>query len=91
MKKMTILVLEKCPWCIQALKRVDELKSTRAEYHNLEITIIDEEKQPELARQYKYWYVPTFFLDDQKIYEGVKELAKVDDVFAKAVEPDHAF
>ena len=84
MKDITMLILKDCPYCIRAFEYIDRLKADHPEYQNLQIQVIDEEAEPERAREYDYWYVPTFFVDGEKIHEGVKDLKLIDDVFQKA-------
>lgn len=69
MEKITMFVLENCPYCRQARKDLAELMKEEA-YQNLEVTMIDEARQPEIANQYDYYYVPTFYLGNQKKLEG---------------------
>lgn len=70
MEKITMFVLENCPYCRQARRDLAELLKEEA-YQKLEITLIDEARQPEIANQYDYYYVPTFYLGNQKKLEGV--------------------
>ena len=46
-------------------------------YQNLRITKIDEGENPELADQYDYYYVPTFYLGAQKKLEGALTRAQI--------------
>ena len=39
-------------------------------YRDLPLTRIEESRQPELADQYDYYAVPTFFVDGKKIFEA---------------------
>lgn len=66
MKKITMLVIQDCPYCAQAKKAIAEVNPNAA------IEIIDENLQPELASKYgkDYYYVPSMFVDDRKIYEA---------------------
>ena len=75
MKKLTILITDWCPYCKRALKWVDELKEEDSRFKNIEVTIIDEEKEPELSKKFDYYYVPTYYVGDIKLHEGatVKE------------------
>jgi len=80
--KLTLFVLEHCPFCRRARQYIEELKEEYPEFQSIEIDIIDEEKQKELADSYDYYYVPTFYLGKQKLHEAginkdeVKELFK---------------
>ena len=70
MKKILFFHFESCPYCQQARRWLDELMTEHPEYQALEIERIDEHKQPEIADRYDYWYVPTFYVDGQKVHEG---------------------
>ena len=69
MQEITMFILKNCPYCRQALKDLDALL-VDPRYQNIQITKIDEGENPELADQYDYYYVPTFYLGPQKKLEG---------------------
>lgn len=71
MKDVTLFVLENCPHCKNALKMMDEICSEHPEYKDVHITKIDEGKDPETANKYDYYYVPTYYVDGEKLHEGV--------------------
>ena len=78
MKNIKLIVLEYCPYCKQALSYIEELKQEDSKYENIKIEIIDEQKEKEKTLNFEYYYVPTFYLDDIKYYEGIvtKEIIK---------------
>jgi len=84
-----VLVTSWCPHCRRALSWIDELKKENPNYSVIEIKIIDEEKEPEAARKYDYYYVPTFYVDDEKIFEGVPSKEIIRNVFEKAIEKNN--
>ena len=49
MKKVTMFVMEGCPYCRQAFKWMDELMQQYPEYNDVELSVIDETRQPDLA------------------------------------------
>ena len=67
-----MIKLENCPYCIKALQAVEELKKEQLKYSNIELEIIDENKMPDIASKYAkdYYYVPSLFVDADKIYEA---------------------
>ncbi|NLM19501.1 MAG: thioredoxin family protein [Clostridiaceae bacterium] len=69
MKKIKFFMFDSCPYCQLALGYLKELQS-EDKYKNIEIEMINERKQPEVAEQYDYYYVPTFYVDEEKIHEG---------------------
>ncbi|HEY5562122.1 MAG TPA: thioredoxin family protein [Clostridiaceae bacterium] len=70
MKVLTILITDWCPHCNRAIKWLKEIKEEDSRFKEVEITIIDEEKQPELSEKFDYYYVPTYYVDGVKIHEG---------------------
>lgn len=85
-KHVKMMMLETCPYCKQAFKMIDELKQKHPEYQKVEIETIEERKEEEKTKGYDYWYVPTFFVDDVKIHEGVPTMEKVEQVFIEALK-----
>ena len=69
--------LKNCPYCKQAFKFLDELKD---EFPNIEITLIEETEQPEIANAHDYYYVPTFYIDDKKVHEGATSREIIRDI-----------
>ena len=76
MQEITMFILKNCPYCRQALKDLDALLAAPRN-QNLRITKIDEGENPELADQYDYYYVPTFYLGAQKKLEGALTRAQI--------------
>ena len=69
MKRITLFYLENCLFCKKARAAIDELKK-QDRYKDIEIEMIEESKQPEVADKYDYYYVPTFYIDGRKVHEG---------------------
>ena len=84
MKPVTMFITGWCPYCKQANSIIQELKNTNPKYANIEVNVIDEERQPEIAKKYDYYYVPTFYVDGVKIHEGVPSKEIVSKVFDEA-------
>ena len=70
MKKITFFYLERCPYCKNARKAMDELKAEDARYGALEMDWVEESKQPDVADRYDYYSVPTMFIGSEKLYEA---------------------
>ena len=85
MKKITMFMFASCPHCKLALKCLDELKVAHPEYAAVPFEMIDERKQPDGAEKYDYYYVPTFYVDGEKVHEGHAEMADVEKVFQAAL------
>ena len=86
MKKVTMFIMASCPYCRQARKWMEELLEEYPEYAGVEMEIIDETQQPEIANQWDYYYVPTYFLGKEKLHEGAATKQKVQRVFERALK-----
>lgn len=86
MKKVTVFKLKYCGYCRRALEYIDECKSQNPEFNNLEIEQIDEREQYQVAKQYDYFYVPTFYIDGEKVHEGAVTCEQVRAILKKACE-----
>ena len=75
-----------CPYCKQAFSIMDELRKENPAYSKIEIKVIDEEREPETAGKYDYYYVPTYYLNDIKLHEGIPSKKIIKSVFDKALE-----
>lgn len=84
MKPVMMFITSWCPYCKQAYAFMDDLKNTDPKYANIEVKIIDEELHPEIAKQYDYYYVPTYFVGDVKVHEGVPTKDIIRSVFEEA-------
>ena len=56
-----------------ALKWQEELLESRPEYRAVPLRMIDERREPEIARKYDYWFVPTYFLGELKLLRAYPE------------------
>ena len=59
-----------CPYCVKAKRAIEELKEENPEYQKIEIEWVNEHKDAALADQYDYYYVPTIFYGEEKLYEA---------------------
>lgn len=85
MKKVKMMVLDGCPHCKKAFELMEECKLEHPEYREVNIEVIEENREAKKTEGYDYWYVPTFFVDDIKICEGVPSKAGIEEVFEKAM------
>ncbi len=51
MKPVHMFVTSWCPYCKQALSWMKELRTEDPKYTDVDIKIIDEERQPEIAKK----------------------------------------
>ena len=66
MKPVKLFYQERCPFCKKALRYIEELKAEYPEFQPIEIEMIEETQHPDIADQYDYYYVPTFYVDGVK-------------------------
>ena len=86
MKHVQMFVTSWCPFCKKAAAMVEKLKAAHPEYRDVEIEVIDEEKESALAARYDYHFVPAFFVDGMKIHEGIPTKRKVKRVFKETLK-----
>lgn len=46
-------------------------------YRDIDLQIIDESEQADLANSYDYYYVPSYYLEGKKMHEGVATKKKI--------------
>lgn len=85
MEKITMFYLKSCPHCHRAFELIDELIAEHPEYKEVVLDLIEENEEPDKAKGYDYWYVPTLFVDDEKIMEGVPKKSQVEEAFQVAL------
>ena len=86
MKKLTMFVLEDCPYCKQAFAIQEQLCIQNPQYREIEIQVIEEEQQQEIAAQYDYYYVPCYFIGKRKLFEGVPTTEDIRAVLEAALQ-----
>lgn len=70
MKQLKLFYLENCPYCHYARKALGELKAEKKEYAGIDVEWIEESRSPEIANNYDYYYVPTIYMGEKKLYEA---------------------
>lgn len=85
MPKLTLFVLENCPYCIRVNQYLKELLSEDPKYLEVEIDLIDERKNRVLANSYNYYLVPSFYLGQRKLFEGIMSKNDVKGVLETAL------
>lgn len=84
--KLTLFYLPSCPHCKLAFRCLEELRGEDARYAAVEIETVDESVEKERAESRDYWYVPCFYLGDEKLHEGHAEKADVRAVLERALK-----
>ncbi len=86
MKPIKLFYLENCPFCRKALSYIEDTKADYPELEDIEIELIEESQHPEIADQYDYYYVPTFYVGDEKVHEGGIYPEEIEGVLRRALE-----
>jgi len=76
-----MFILKNCPHCKRAIDWINELKKENPQYERINIELIDEQENSELANQYDYYYVPTLYDGTVKLHEGVATKSGIKDIF----------
>ena len=84
-KPILYFMLPTCPYCRRANRYLRELMDENPEFRDLEIRTVDESREVDFANSYDYYYVPTFYVDNRKICEGVLEKEDVRSVLEQAM------
>jgi glutaredoxin len=85
MKELIYFRLAYCPHCHHANEYLEELKKENPEYCKIPIRIVDEAKDHKTADKYDYYYVPCFFMGDEKLHEGVPTKDRIRAVLDRAL------
>ncbi len=85
MKKILLFIQPRCPFCVKALRYIEEAKAANPELQAIEIEIHDELKEPAFADEFDYYYVPTFYIDGEKVHEGGIYAPEVVELLKKAL------
>lgn len=85
MNVVKMMVLDGCPHCKHAFQMIEELKQEHSEYQTIDIEVIEENREAQKTEGYDYWYVPTFFVNDIKLHEGVPTKDKIKQVLQAAI------
>jgi glutaredoxin len=84
MKDIKMFMMATCPHCRRALELMEEIYAESPEYKEIKLEKIDENKDPDYAAKFDYYYVPTFYVGTEKLHEGVPSKEAIERVFAAA-------
>ncbi|MBO5686614.1 MAG: thioredoxin [Alistipes sp.] len=86
MKEVKLFYLRECPFCKKAFRYIDEAKAQHPELAQVEIELIEESEQADVANSYDYYYVPTFYVAGKKVHEGGIFPDEVEQILRQALE-----
>lgn len=84
MKEIKFFMMPTCPHCKKAMAMMEKLFEAHPEYKNIDLKQIDEVKEAAYADTFDYHYVPTFYVGDEKLHEGVPTEEAIENVFKSA-------
>lgn len=84
--KVVMFYLKNCPYCKRADMYIQQLCWENPKYKQIEIARIDEKENPLHAAKYDYFYVPCFYINEVKQFEGAASKEDVKAVLDKALE-----
>lgn len=86
MKDILMFVKQDNEYCAQAKDWIRELLLRHPEYADIPLTEIDQDEHPEIAKKYKYYFLPAFFVGGVRVCECPLLKERVAEVFEKAWE-----
>ena len=70
MKKILLFYADDCPRSRYAKQALQELAQENEAYAAIDVQWIEENQHSELASQFFYYYVPTIYYGEEKLYEA---------------------
>ncbi len=86
MKSITMFIMASCPHCQKATRFMEELMKETPRYKDIPLKVIDENLDPDTAGRYDYYFVPTYYVEQDKVHEGAAAKDDVRRVFEAAEE-----
>lgn len=83
--ELLLFHLPHCPHCLLARRCLDELRREDPRYAAIPLRLINEKKEKALADSFDYYFVPTFFYNGEKLFEGHMEKSDVQAVLARVL------
>lgn len=84
MKEVILFTTRFCPYCENAKRYMKSIFKENPEYKKVPLRIVDENLESSFARNFDYYYVPTYYVGGVKVHEGVPTKKIVEDVFKTA-------
>ncbi len=86
MSGFKLFYLKFCPYCQEVFTWIEEIKQEYPELKEVDLELINEVEHKELSDSLDYYYVPTFYYNDDKLFEGAMTKEDVMDVFTQAMD-----
>lgn len=84
MKDILMFILPGCPHCQLALRCQEKLLAEHPAWKDIPIRVVDESREAVFADAHDYYYVPTWYVDGEKVFEGHAEKADVEKILRAA-------
>ena len=88
MKKLQIFYQKDCPHCQKAFEFIDELQDENDLYRLIKPHLVEELLEIDYAAMFDYFLVPTFYIDEEKVHEGVINKEQVRKILDATLEND---
>ena len=85
MRSLQIFYQKSCPHCQKAFKFIEELKEEKDIYRLIEPRLVEETLEIDYAEMFDYFLVPTFYIDELKVHEGVVSKEQVREILDAAL------
>lgn len=85
MRSLQIFYQKSCPHCQKAFKFIEELKEEKDIYRLIEPRLVEETLEVDYAEMFDYFLVPTFYIDELKVHEGVVSKEQVREILDAAL------
>ena len=88
MKEILMFILPGCPHCKLALRTQEKLLEEHPQWRDIPLRMVDESWETALADAHDYYYVPTWYVGGEKVFEGHAEPEDVARVWRLAAEEE---
>lgn len=86
MKELTYFYLQTCPYCRKADQLIAELQAQEPRFREISFRKIEEREEKALADSYDYYFVPCFWIGEEKLFEGAPEKEDIRKVLERALK-----
>ena len=69
-KTVELFYMPGCPYCVKAEKAIAQLKKENEIYADIPVKWINEQEETDYAEAHDYYYVPTLYLVNKKVFEA---------------------
>ncbi|MGI6664957.1 MAG: thioredoxin family protein [Christensenellaceae bacterium] len=85
MKEIKLFILKNCPYCKAVLQYQKELFAENPAFAEIPLRIIEESEEAAYADSFDYYFVPTYYIEEEKVHEGAATKEIVKSIFERAL------